>query len=500
MAKHYRLLEEDSLWFPAERPNLAIFDFGLAWGAIWALAVFVFTAMKINAAENNQALNGFIGFLAAIYPGYSPPFDSIDLALGLVNGFLHGFLFGTLIAFLYNVWRGEQPFGVKLPRNFAGSPQPFVISAGQGELPYTVAIIANPVLESQVSGQLKRDPILDYPRLFQAKAATIIAGFATNPVVNDPDPEAEEKFLDRMRIVALFNPNLANRENAPGLHPTHHPPVEQPKEHALCRELDHDIIVEPIQRIIDNDSGAVREERLLEFIKKHLPEYYDQANGRCKIDVVYVVTASKTHTRSSSRYTFDDEKYPGRGFSLNFGAEQWELRHDPFAKIPGMVAYSAWDDRLKTPIHEFAHAMSSTTNGAILDEYYDELPDMLLNVHAINKHFWQTGPPFPEQYAEYALKDGESIKIRTDRSRHTPSDWKTCVPGRESLPIPCTMDFSGEQFDFDLLIKQYMRDRLKAKTRRVQKIQEDHGQGFIVVEREPSNEVSPETITAKIAH
>jgi hypothetical protein len=495
MAKHYRLLEENSLWSPAERPNLAIFDFGLAWGTIWALIVFVCTAMEINAAEANQALNSFIAFLAAIYPGYSPPFDSIDLVLGLVDGFLHGFLFGTIVAFLYNLWQGEQPFGVKLPRHFASTPKPFVVSAGQGEPPYTVAIIANPVLESQVSGQLKRDPILDSPRLFQAKVATIIAGFATDPVVNDPAPKTEENFLDRMRLVTLFNPGLANSENKNGQSQS----VEQPKEHALCRELDHDIIVEPIQRIIDNDTGYVHEERLLEFIKKHLPEYYDQANSRCEIDVVYVVTASQTHTRSSARYTFDDEKYPGRSFSLNFGAEQWELRHDPFAKIPGMVAYSAWDDRLKTPIHEFAHAMSSTTNGAILDEYYDELPDMLLNVHAINKHFWQPGPPFPERYAEYALKDGKSIKIRSDRGRHAPTDWKTYVPGRESLPIPCTMDFSDDRFEFDLLIKQYMRDRLEAKTRRIQKIQVGRAKRNMAAGRKPSREVLSEADTAKIA-
>jgi len=465
MTKQYRLLNEHSLFYPPERPHLAIFNFGLAWGIIWALIVVVFTAMGISDGENNPAINSFLTFLAAIYPGHSPPFDYVDLIFGLFSGFMHGFLFGTLIVVLYNLWRGEQPFGVKLPRNFTGSPKPFVISAGKGAQPYTIAIIANPVLETRASGKLKPDPILEYPQLFQAKVASIIAGLATDTVINDP--EAEEKFLDRMRLVTLFDPSLAHSNHERDHRANHHPPAEQPPEHALCRELDHDIIVEPIQRVY-NEAGRVHEERLIEFIKAHLPGYYDHANNRSLIDVVYVVTASKTHTRSSARYTFDDESKPGRSFSLNFGKEKWALRHDPYAKIPGVVAYSAWDDRLKTPIHEFAHAMSSTTNGAILDEYYDELPEMLMSVRAVNKHFWQPqqGQSLPEQFAEYALKDGKPLTIRTDRGRHAPPDWKTYVPARENLPTPCTMDFSDDAFEFDLLIKQYMHDRLAAKTQR----------------------------------
>jgi hypothetical protein len=290
-----------------------------------------------------------------------------------------------------------------------------------------------------------------------------------------------------MRLVTLFHPGLATPENKNGRLQSD----QLRKEHALCRELDHDILVEPIQRVIHNVTGAVLEERLLEFIKEHLPEYYDDANDRCDIDVVYVVTASPTHTRSSARYTFDDERYPGRGFKLNFGAEKWELRHDPFAEIPGMVAYSAWDDRLKTPIHEFAHAMSSTTNGAILDEYYDESPDMLLSVRAVNKHYWQPQPgqPLPENFVEYTMEGCKPVTIRTDRGRHAPAYWKTYVPARESLPIPCTMDFSDTQFEFDLLIKQYMRDRLKAKTMRIQKTQVARGNGSIPIEHEVANEV-----------
>jgi len=465
MSKQYRLLDEHSLWYPAERPCLAILDFGLSWGIMGALIVFVFTAIGINDTENNREINSFLTFLAAVYPGYSPPFNAIDLWLGLINGFFHGFLFGTFVAFLYNIWRGEQPFGIKLPRNFTGSPQPFVISAGKGAQPYTIAIIANPVLESAASGKFKRDPILDFPRLFQAKTACIIAGLATDPVINDP--AAEEKILEHIRIFTLFNPGLAESENGRGSQTHHHPPVEPPEEHALCRETDYDVVIEAIQRVYEKDGQAVQEERLLNFIKQHLPDYYDHANNRSLIDLVYVVTASKTHTRSSGRYTIDDEKTPGAGFTLDFGQEKLELRHDPYAKIPGMVAYSAWDNRLKTPIHEFAHAMSSINNGAIIDEYYDDLPELLQKIRAINKYHWQPlpGQPLPERFVQYT-SNGETITIRTDRARHAPANWKTFVPARENISVPCTMDFSDEIFDFDMLIKKYMQDRLEAKTRR----------------------------------
>ncbi|GEM_PF-5891862 len=462
MTRNYQVLGEHSLLSPAERPHLAMLDFGLALGAIWALIVVVFTAMGINDGENNPAVGSFLDFLAAIYPGYCSPFTAADLLFGLIGGFVHGYLFGAFAAFLYNVWRGEQPFGVKLPRNFAGAPQPFVISPGKGAHPYTIAIIANPVLESAVSGKCKRDPILGHPRLFQAKVANIIAGFATDPVINDP--EADEPFLDRLRIITLFNPRLAKAEVEAG----HYPAVEPPREHALCREADYDIIVEPVQRTYRRETEEVQEERLRNFIAKHLPDYYDQTNQCSLIDLVYVVTGSKTHTRSSARYTFDDENRPGAEFTLYFGDEKLKLRHDPYARVPGMVAYSAWDDRLKTPIHEFAHAMSSATNGAIIDEYHDDLPEQLRYVRAVNKHHWQPreGYPLPEKFADYTPAGGETAPFRTDRARHAPPEWKTYVPARENISLPCTMDFSDEQFEFDLLIKRYMHDRLEAKTRR----------------------------------
>jgi len=464
MTKHYQILGEHSLWSPAERPNLAMLDFGLALGTIWALSVFAFTAMGMDDGENNSGVGSFLNFLAAIYPGYSPPFTAVDLLFGLLGGFFHGYLFGALAAFLYNIWRGEQPFGVKLPRHFADSPQPFEISKGQGAHPYTIAIIANPVLDSAVSRECKPDPILEHPRLFQAKVATIIAGFATDPLINARREGGS--FLDRMRLITLFNPKLANTE----VEANHNTPVEQPREHALCREADYDIIVEPVQRLYRSETEDVQEERLLNFIAKHLPDYYDPENQCSLIDIVYVVTGSKTHTRSSARYTFDDESRPGPEFTLDFGDEKLKLRHDPYARVPGIVAYSAWDGRLKTPIHEFAHAMSSTTNGAIIDEYHDDLQAQLRYVRAINKHYRESPEdqplPLPEKFADYATPGGKADSVRTDRARYAPAQWKTYVPAREDITLPCTMDFSDESFDFDLLIKSYMRDRLAAKTRR----------------------------------
>lgn len=459
MTRNYRILDEHSLLAPAERPNLSMLDFGLAVGTIWALIAVLFTAMGINAGPGTPAIGSFLIFLSAIYPGYSPLFTAVDLLTGLIGGFVHGYLFGVLAAFLYNIWRGEQPFGVKLPRDFAGSPEPFVISAGEGKHPYTIAIIANPVLESEASGELRSDPILEHPRLFQAKVAAIIAGFAQDAVLNPR--KTKNTFLDQMRLITLFNPKLAKAEM-----PASHQP---PGKHALCREADYGIIVEPLQRLYRGETTEVREERLLNFIADNLPKYYDSDKQSSLIDVVYVVTGSKTHTRSSARYTIDDDARPGAEFELDFGDETLKRRHAFYTRVPGMVAYSAWDNRLKTPIHEFAHAMSSTTNGAILDEYYDDALMQLRKAPAINKHYRENSAeqpqPLPQQFAVYAAA-GKTAPFRTDRGRHEPVEWKTYVPARENITVPCTMDFSEEEFAFDLLISQYMRDRLAAKASR----------------------------------
>jgi len=472
MARQYQILNSQSLFTPPERPYLAVFDFGLASGSLWALLVFVLTSIGINTDAAGGTTNSLIQFLSAIYPGFGSPWDYGDIFIGLWAGFVQGFLFGMLSAYFYNTMRGTPLYGVKLPRDFTSAHTPFLMSdgesAGAERPPYTIAIIANPVLESAPDGFLHRDPILNYPKLFQAKVAGIIAGLDTNAMIR-------EKFLGKMRILNLFNPDLAPQNG----HHHDHAESKLQRENALCLENDHDITLEPIQRVYQRkDDGVyhVVEERLLNFLKR-FPQFYDRANDRVLVDVVYAVSGSTTHTRSSSRFTYDDDTKPGRGLTLNFGdgAPPLSLRHDPYVHIPGMVAYSAWDDRLKTPLHEFAHAMSSTTNGAIHDEYNDDVSEILRNTPVINKHFVResdadTGSPqrkVPDIFAVYQLAGGEKQTFYSDKARYVPDHWRSYVPARRELSVPCTMDWSEQIYTFDLLLKQFIEDRLRAKTQRI---------------------------------
>jgi hypothetical protein len=464
MAKKYRLLDERStlsqLIQPTERPYLAILDVGITFGIVWALFVVVMTLLGMN----NLAIS-FTQFLEIFYPGYSKPFGAGDLLLGLIYGSAHGFLFGLIVAYIYNRLRAPFPCGVKLldAEAITSRNQPVIISdgektAGSGP-PYTIAIIANPILESEIvptdeDQRWRPDPILEHPKLFQAKVACIIGSLARNSMIR-------QEFLDNMRIITLFDPNRAQPIDSDG--------KKFDKRNALCLERAFDVIIEPIQRIYQKDNGAyiVEEERLRNFLKNY-SMLYDKTNDRPAVDVVFAVTASPTHTRSSALYTLDEESVKGPAFSLKYREAEsgFERHHAPYARVPGLIAYSAWDNRLKTPLHEFAHAMSSTINGLIYDEYYDNIPKELTNLPLINKQNIGSSPDLPETFALYSYLGGDYQSFRTDKAIIKPVDWQAFVPARSNPRLPCTMDRSGDQNRFDLMIEEFMHDRLQAKINR----------------------------------
>jgi hypothetical protein len=487
MVKNYKFLNAHSLMFSPERHKLAIFDFGMTLGTVWALIVVTLTAIVSQHPVAAQEANSFILILATLYPGYSPPLTAADLLLGIVAGFVHGSLFGTLVAYVYNNWRGEHPFGVKLPADMTASNQPYIlnegVSAGGNKPPYTILILANPVLESELYDALRSDPILKYPQLFQAKVANIIGSLASDKTIRKKyltkiSEKAEKTEIPKMRIITYFNPKLApageevmidENEKAEYL------------KNALCLEHDCDVIIEPVQRRYKEISEGTYEieERLREFLKTHFASYYDAAKDHFHIDVVFAVTGSPTHTRSAARYTYDSDSVLGPEFDFSYDERHFRLRHDPYAKLPGMVAYSAWDDRLKTPLHEFAHAMASMTNGQIHDEYYDETAATLDGVAVINKRMITKAMDkngdgiiqpceLPAVFATY-----NNEKFHSDKIRIVPESWKTFVPGRQNPLISCVMDSSalGEVPEFDRLLKKFIYQRLHNKAHRQEKAQ-----------------------------
>jgi len=468
----YKLHGEDDLFYPPDRPTLGFLSFGLAAGSLWALVVTVLTLV----GTQHQAM-AFVEYLETVYPGYSRPLGAVDVALGLIYGFVHGGLFGLTTAYLYYKWRGPFPYGVELHNPEAitdPAAQPAILSDGhdgayQPVHPYTILIVANPVLEREFDGALYRDPILDEPDLFRAKIACIIGSLASSKMIRDD-------FLAKIRIISLFDPGLAPPSDAAIPKDPNDPTYRRYLQNALCFERAFDVIIEPRQRIYDEvQPFEVVEERLISFLQQY--------NADLGIpDVVFAVTASETHTRSSAAFTFDDEGAEGEEFTfeLHPSGSRFTRCHRRYPSVPGMVAYSVWDNRLKTPLHEFAHAMSSTTNGLIYDEYYDDLPVELSQIPVINKQFATiamdtngdrhiTPDELPRVFARYELHQpggNETFDGLTDKARTSPNNWLSYVPLVEDPRLPCSMDFTGDINRFDAMIERFMEDRLNAKMSR----------------------------------
>ena len=80
----------------SDTSKLAVATFGLAFGIMWALAMFLLGLMA--------ALNGWGGTIvevfSSLYIGYGPSF--VGSIAGAVWGFVDGFVFAALVAWLYN--------------------------------------------------------------------------------------------------------------------------------------------------------------------------------------------------------------------------------------------------------------------------------------------------------------------------------------------------------------------------------------------------------------
>lgn len=461
------------LFQPEEHADIAVWSLSVTFGAVWALLVGMFTLMAMNGTGR-----GFTNLLEVIYPGYKIPespvaFDAlINLGLGVVYAFVHGCLFGLVLGLLYHRFTRPLPYGVR----FKGRIKPGELvqlrrrgnqTPAKSAKPYTVLILANPYIQTSSKlipvekEALRVDPIMQEPELFQMKLACILSSLAYNKTV--------APFLDHMRIIALFDPKLAEvKENKaePDKKKREAEFVKAMKARALCLENQIDLLIEPAQRIFHEEHHAWEEDRLLEFLQ---PYQLD------RVDVVFAVTGSETHTRSSSRFAIEKKTAQAQPDFLYFepvSGKEFPGYYNAETEVPGMVAYSAWDLRLKTPVHEFAHALSSNLSGLIDDEYHDGALQHHDTVFVLNKrHGWTLDKnndgtlqarELPEVFAEIR-ENGEAHKFGTDKLRALPEDWKSYVPQRPHYQMPCTMDDSGEVHDFDLLLQHFITRRLEEK-------------------------------------
>ena len=177
------------------------------------------------------------------------------------------------------------------------------------------------------------------------------------------------------------------------------------------------------------------------------------ANYSIDADVAYAVSASSSHTRASAWFTTDDDSRTGVPFTLNGNQGFY---HRFYNLIPGTVAIHSTATSL-TALHEFGHAISSYTNGKILDLYVDS-PVGFNNL---------VGRPIPSNFCNY-----DSKSFVSDPSRDSlgyPVNWQSYHCGLVDPACPAVMDNYWQSPKgpvaclHDSVTVAFIRDRVVAK-------------------------------------
>jgi hypothetical protein len=173
-------------------------------------------------------------------------------------------------------------------------------------------------------------------------------------------------------------------------------------------------------------------------------------------DVVYAISASASHQRASAWFTSDDDTRTGVPFTLDGAA----LCHRHFYSTPGTIAMHHTANSLTAP-HEFQHAMSSYTNGKLVDLYVDS-PQELNN---------KNGPPIKTSFCTV-----NATRFLSDLTRGPlgyPPTWRSFHCELHDPANPAIMDNYWlapggvpEVCQNDMVTRNFVRDRLLAKIAR----------------------------------
>ena len=384
----------------------------------------------------SSSVHTFTELYEVIYPGYG--LSVVGLIAGLFWSWIYGFVFGYLVAWIYG-WLVSRHLHAASQQVFQIDPSHKinVLQEGSGARPFTVVFVANPVIAHPWDNRFEADPILNNSVLFYRTVLRVLRSFANNELLRLP------QIARRMRMITLFDTTRTALEDA----------------NALCESIsDIDHILAP----------RLNSALISEFVKS------TNDNGRRidYADVIFVISASEKLTRSAARFTVDGTN--GRPFKFTFSeagdGPLTEKQHAFEAAVPGVVALSAWDDRLKTPLHEFAHALSSLENGAIIDEYldqYDDSTESLLQFVINRKRRLHPTDPVPDVYATYQGPDSEAVLYYSDRYRSDkPTDWTSYVAERPKMSSSCIMDIAYFDYHYDKLIFDFLYDKLLVKINR----------------------------------
>jgi len=284
-----------------------------------------------------------------------------------------------------------------------------------------VTIVSNPALEVPIdSGNFQQDPITADQTAFGGCAAYIVkALFGQLPneretLLTDPRIAAE------IRVVSLFVSDL-NPE-------------------------DGNSLVGEYVGLLDSRQSA-----FVPFLQRY----------NLAADIVFAVSQSGSCTRATAWFTVDDDGRSGVPFNL----DGQTLHHFYYNKVPGTVAIHSSADSL-TAIHEFSHALSSFSNGVVVDLYFDT--DDSQQYGPINRKF---GRPIPGQFSNY-----EGTVFASDTQRDSlgyPNGWQSYHCRLIDATLPALMDNyylasnkAPENCQHDEITRRFLLDRIRAKISR----------------------------------
>jgi hypothetical protein len=281
--------------------------------------------------------------------------------------------------------------------------------------PFTICIIANPALEApRDSGIFIADPITGAQADFDSSVQYIIDSlFGTLPNQSEK-LLADPSIAPYVRVVSVFDPGLSAQDS-----------------NSLVAK--------------DHSSNLLIARRTV--FGPFLARYGYQA------DVAYAISKTDFHTRASAWFTTDDD---GRG-GVSFTLDGVSYSHRFYNLIPGTIAMHSSSHGL-TALHEFGHALSSYSNGKIVDLYVNS-PAALNN---------KRGRPIPSDFVTYNGVTMASDTIRDGLGY--PSSWQSYHCELNAAAFPAAMDDYWKAHDgipvhceHDRVTRQFLLDRLYAK-------------------------------------
>ena len=291
---------------------------------------------------------------------------------------------------------------------------PTVRRAGAAKnAPFTILLVANPAIETPFgSGTFVPDPILKNQAGFDA-AVTYIDDSLFGKLPGQADLLlGDPAIAPEVRLLTLFDTTLAaNAANS-----------------FVGQHITSELLI-------------ARRAAIKAFLTRQ----------NLIADVVYAVTDSKTHTRASAWFTSDDDAQTGVPFVVDTNT----FHHRHWYTVPGTVAIHRTASSLTAP-HEFGHAISSYSNGMVVDLYVD-------SPAALN---CRVGPPINKTFATY-----QGTAMPSDTARKPigyPPGWKSYHCGLSATAAPALMDnywlgTPPEGCENDLITRQFLRDRVLAK-------------------------------------